>query len=1218
MRKKNGFTLIEILAVIIIVGIIMIIAVPAVTKYIFKTNKAVYASDVSAFVESVRAEYEMKEYGSLLKDDEIMVVPIKHIVFEKGNSESSPYGEYDFDKSYVLIVPERSGYSYYATVIDSQNVGIIKVKDNEIGEDAVKEDITTSLPSINVYNNPGSVFDYNGRAYKRVDVRIFDNENVSEETKIYVFKDTGVIEQVKIIQLFSHLGPAGMLEYFYEGWRFNGEVVDSVAVPLKTGYTFEGYYTGLNGNGKKVINGNGSIVTDIEEEIGSYTTVYADYSANPLVFNGKSYTLVFSDTNNQTINITAAANGTGHYVYTEVSELNSTGSSTNYITISGTTITVAKNTPVDSYTYVVHAQDEVSGSAKDATFTITIGRSNGGFVCSNKTFDGTNQTACTCNGGTLSGEFKAINYRSTAYTAYCTPDGNHTIDGSTEKQTRTWSMNKKELTITAKNQTINYGGTIATGVNQVTAVGLVNGDSLTAVTLTPSTSNATTNGTITPSAATASKGISNYDVTYKTGVLKINRVAGTFSCSNKTYDGTNQTACTCSGGTISGTISATNYSSTPYTAYCTPDGNHTINGSTEKQTKTWAMAQKALTITAKAQTIDYGGSIATGVGQVTTSGLVSGDSLTGITLTASTTNATTNGTITPKSATTTKGIANYAVTYNTGKLVINRVAGSFSCSNKTFDGTNQTACTCSGGTLSGTTAATNYSATAYTAYCTPDGNHTINGSTEKQTKTWTMSQKALTITAKDQSITYGNSIATGVGQVTASGLVSGDSLTGITLTASTANVTTNGTITPKSATSSKGIGNYSVTYKTGKLTIGRAAGSFSCSNKTFDGTNQTACTCSGGTLSGTTAATNYSATAYTAYCTPDGNHTINGSTEKQTKTWTMSQKALTITAKDQSITYGNSIATGVGQVTASGLVSGDSLTGITLTASTANVTTNGTITPKSATASKGINNYAVTYKTGKLVINKKALTITAKAQTINYGNSIATGVGQVTTSGLVSGDSLTGISLTASTANVTTNGTITPSGGSTSKGMGNYTVTYKTGKLVINKVNGYIELSASSGSASCGGTNTFTVTRHHGGTISCTSSNPSAITCSVSGTTITVRGVAAGSSTITVTSGATQNYNAASKTYSASASDCYEWLNSCTNYNWDCTHDCGQGPCEWRCEYRFGVAPLEVKCGNPSGGTSNWPWNGYCWCKYRTGVVTKNRTCDTSHDTVQC
>ena len=62
---------------------------------------------------------------------------------------------------------------------------------------------------------------------------------------------------------------------------------------------------------------------------------------------------------------------------------------------------------------------------------------------------------------------------------------------------------------------------IKTGVSQVNITGLVTNDGLTGITLTPSTSQITNAGTITPSAATTTKGISNYNVTYNTGLLII-------------------------------------------------------------------------------------------------------------------------------------------------------------------------------------------------------------------------------------------------------------------------------------------------------------------------------------------------------------------------------------------------------------------------------------------------------------------------------------------------------------------------------------------------------------------------------------------------------------------------------------------------------------------------------------------------------------------------
>lgn len=85
-------------------------------------------------------------------------------------------------------------------------------------------------------------------------------------------------------------------------------------------------------------------------------------------------------------------------------------------------------------------------------------------------------------------------------------------------------------------------------------------------------------------------------------------------------------------------------------------------------------------------------------------------------------------------------------------------------------------------------------------------------------------------------------------------------------------------------------------------------------------------------------------------------------------------------------------------------------------------------------------------------ISRKPLTITAKAQTVTYGTDITQGVGQVTTDGLVDDDALTGITLTPSTSDVTSSGTIMPSAAIIATGTDNYTITYNKGNLTITAV----------------------------------------------------------------------------------------------------------------------------------------------------------------------
>ncbi|MDE5779300.1 MAG: leucine-rich repeat protein [Lachnospiraceae bacterium] len=133
--------------------------------------------------------------------------------------------------------------------------------------------------------------------------------------------------------------------------------------------------------------------------------------------------------------------------------------------------------------------------------------------------------------------------------------------------------------------------------------------------------------------------------------------------------------------------------------------------------------------------------------------------------------------------------------------------------------------------------------------------------------------------------------------------------------------------------------------------------------------------------------------AGTVIVTIKGKGNYTGTVEK---TYTIKKAPLTITASDQTITYGGSITQGTGDVTAAGLCSGDRLDGITLTASTANVP-GGNITPSAAgiknSGGKDVTgNYEITYKDGRLTINKAGAEITVGTGTYNktYGDATFT------------------------------------------------------------------------------------------------------------------------------------------------------------------------------------------------------------------------------------
>ncbi|MDB5140798.1 MAG: Cadherin-like beta sandwich domain protein [Mucilaginibacter sp.] len=186
----------------------------------------------------------------------------------------------------------------------------------------------------------------------------------------------------------------------------------------------------------------------------------------------------------------------------------------------------------------------------------------------------------------------------------------------------------------------------------------------------------------------------------------------------------------------------------------------------------------------------------------------------------------------------------------------------------------------------------------------------------------TVNQAALTVTANNQSKTYGAAIPTLTASYT--GFVNGDnsaSLTTqptLTTTATAASPVNTYTITPSGAVDN----NYAISYANGTLTIGQAALTVTADNqsKTYGQANPALTITYTGFVNGdtqaslTTAAT--AATTATAASpvntyaiTPSGAVDNNYAISYANGTLTIGQAALTITANNQSKTYGAAIPT---------------------------------------------------------------------------------------------------------------------------------------------------------------------------------------------------------------------------------------------------------------------------------------------------------------------
>lgn len=175
--NNKGFTLIEIIGVVVILSLIMAISVPAVSNYIFNSRKTSYISSVSAYSETIMGYYEQKEFGRLLDDNEVLIVPFENIELESGETTKSPFGEYVLDKSYLVISSKGKGYTYYVSVIDTENYGFDMKSESEITKNELDKIDYNSVVSWDAYRSGAQDIHINGSDYSFCSTRSFNGKD---------------------------------------------------------------------------------------------------------------------------------------------------------------------------------------------------------------------------------------------------------------------------------------------------------------------------------------------------------------------------------------------------------------------------------------------------------------------------------------------------------------------------------------------------------------------------------------------------------------------------------------------------------------------------------------------------------------------------------------------------------------------------------------------------------------------------------------------------------------------------------------------------------------------------------------------------------------------------------------------------------------------------------------------------------------------------------
>lgn len=137
MLNNKGYTLVELLAVFVVLGVLLAVTIPNIVGITTANRAQTYADDAKKFKNAV--EYRFRGDSTIEKPQNEGDCIIANLKYVAGNEyENPPYGgEYLMDYSYVIMAKKDRQYKYYVQLIE-------KLPENE-GYRGIKLDLITSL-----------------------------------------------------------------------------------------------------------------------------------------------------------------------------------------------------------------------------------------------------------------------------------------------------------------------------------------------------------------------------------------------------------------------------------------------------------------------------------------------------------------------------------------------------------------------------------------------------------------------------------------------------------------------------------------------------------------------------------------------------------------------------------------------------------------------------------------------------------------------------------------------------------------------------------------------------------------------------------------------------------------------------------------------------------------------------------------------------------------
>ena len=147
--NRKGFTLVELLGVVVILSIVLTIAIPAASNYIDSSKREAFADVLSEYVDAVRKGIASEDYTAPIDSNQVLIVSLESIPLDKGKFSSSFDSEWVKSKSYVAVVntgtPNNIEYTYLVAGQDKDRHAIPLMNIDDVNRSEVISDAKNKM-----------------------------------------------------------------------------------------------------------------------------------------------------------------------------------------------------------------------------------------------------------------------------------------------------------------------------------------------------------------------------------------------------------------------------------------------------------------------------------------------------------------------------------------------------------------------------------------------------------------------------------------------------------------------------------------------------------------------------------------------------------------------------------------------------------------------------------------------------------------------------------------------------------------------------------------------------------------------------------------------------------------------------------------------------------------------------------------------------------------